>query len=175
MAFSTISQEVLQMSEAIFYYYLDASALVKLVVDEPGSESIHNFFNSTPNACVTLISFIESLGVLKRKWKDNWDKPAYHKAVEDLLIMIYGGKPEVDNMTLADPDTFKYVSQIAGQYNLDFADAFQLIAILKGKYAPFNLGSKTRFISADRGLVRAARDQGILTWLCSKTAEPTWV
>ncbi len=163
------------MSNAIFYYYLDASALIKLVVDEPGSKSIHNYYNSTPNACITLISFIESLGVLKRKWKGQWDKPDYHKAVEDLLIMIYGGKPEVDNMTLADPATFKNVSKMAKQYNLDFADALQLFAILKGKYSQFNLGSQTRFVSADKGLVKAARDQGVLTWLCTKNTDPKWV
>jgi predicted nucleic acid-binding protein len=162
------------MSKAVYTYYLDASALVRLFVDEPGAKDVREYFNTTPNACVTLISFFEALGVLKRKWQCKWDEPDYHEAVECLLQMIYGGKPEVDNTALADPPTFRSVSQIAEQHNLDFADAFQLFAILNGKYAPLTSGSKTRFVSADRGLVRAARSQGIPTWLCSRNGTPNW-
>jgi predicted nucleic acid-binding protein len=162
------------MSEAVYFYYLDASALVKLVVDEPGAKDVREFFNATPNACVTLVSFIEALGVLKRKWECKWDQPDYHYAVEYLLQMMYGGKPEVDNMALAEPSTFRSVSQISEQHNLNFADAFQLFAILNGKYAPLTAGSETRLISADRGLVSAARSQGILTWLCSRDGAPQW-
>ena len=162
------------MAEAVYYYYLDASALVKLIVDEPGAKSLRKYFNSTPNACATLISFVEALGVLKRKWYCKWDDPDYHNAVERLLIMIYGGKPKVDNITLSDPSTFKSVSKIAEKYNIDFADALQLFAIMKGKYSPFTSGSKTRFISADRGLVRAARGEKINTWLCSRDEKENW-
>jgi predicted nucleic acid-binding protein len=162
------------MSEAVYAYYLDASALVKLVVDEPGTRDVREYFNTTPNACVTLVSFVEALGVLKRKWRCRWDEPDYHYAVECLLQMIYGGKPEVDNMALAEPSTFRSVSQIAEQHNIDFADALQLFAILKGKYAPLTSGSKTRFICADRGLVRAARSQEISTWCCSRDGALNW-
>ena len=88
--------------------------------------------------------------------------------------MMYGGKPEVDNMTLAEPSTFREVSQIAEKYNIDFADEFQLFAILNGKYAPQRAGSKTRFISADKGLVLAARNYKIPTWRCSRNGEPNW-
>ncbi len=162
------------MSEAVYAYYLDASALVKLVVDEPGTKDIREYLDTTPNACVTLVSFIEALGVLKRKWQCKWDKPDYHYAVECLLQMMYGGKPKVDNMALAEPSTFRSVSQIAEKHNLDVADAFQLFAILNGKYAPFTSSSKTRFICADRDLVRAARSQGIPTWRCSRDGAPNW-
>jgi predicted nucleic acid-binding protein len=162
------------MSEPVYPYYLDASAVVRLVVDEPGSKDLRKYFDATPNACIALVSFFEALGVMKRKWQNKWGESDYHDAVKCLLQMMYGGKPEVDNMALADPFTFKSLRQIAEQQNLDFADAFQLFAILNGKYAPFASGSKTRFISADKDLVRAARSKGISTWNCSRDGEPNW-
>ena len=83
------------MSDAVYYYYLDASVFVKLAVDEPGSLSIKDFFNKTPNACITQVSFIEAIGVLKRKWEGDWINPNYLQAVEHLVQWVYGGKPKI--------------------------------------------------------------------------------
>jgi len=163
------------MCDAVFPYYLDASAFVKLAIDEPGSQSVREYFCNTPNACLTLVSFIEALGVLKRHWMDRWKDPDYHRAVEHLVQWVYGGKPEIDNVSLSDPSIFNDVSNIAMKHNLDFADALQLSTILKGKYSPFLSGSKTRLISADKSLVSAARSHGIKTWCCSNDANPLWV
>ena len=162
------------MCDAVYFYYLDASAFVKLALDEPGSLSVRDFFNKTPNACITQVSFIEAIGVLKRNWKDNWNNPDYHRAVEHLVQWVYGGKPKIDDVSLADPLIFKDVSNMAMQHNLDFADALQLFTILHGQHSPFCSGSKTRFISADKNLVIAARRHGIKTWRCSKDRNPEW-
>jgi predicted nucleic acid-binding protein len=162
------------MCDAVFIYYLDASAFVKLAVDEPGSRSVRDYFNKTPNACITLVSFIEALGVLKRNWNDRWNDPDYHRAVEHLVQWVYGGKPKIDDVSLAEPAIFRDVSNMAMKHNLDFADALQLFTILHGKYSPFCSGSQTRFISADKNLVTAARSHGIKTWLCSNDGNPEW-
>jgi len=163
------------MCDAVFTYYLDASAFVKLAVDEPGSRSVRDYFNNTPNACITTVSFIEALGVLKRNWGKRWNDPNYHRAVEHLVQWVYGGKPELDNVSLANPSVFNDVSNIAMKHNLDFADALQLFAILNGKYSPFVSGSQTRFITADKKLAIAARSHGIRTWRCSSNRNPKWV
>jgi predicted nucleic acid-binding protein len=163
------------MCDAIYFYYLDASAFIKLAVDEPGSSSVRDYLNNTPNACITLVSFIEALGVLKRKWQKRWNDPCYHKAMENLVQWIYGGKPQIDDISIADPSKFRDVSDLAMKHNLDFADALQLFTILHGKYSQFCRGSETRFISADKNLVIAARSYGINTWLCSNDKNPEWV
>ncbi|MDA2925484.1 hypothetical protein MYX65_12700 [Acidobacteria bacterium AH-259-L09] len=49
-------------------HYLDASALVKLVVNEGDCGPIRQFFNSDTNFCATLLCLAEALGTLKRKW-----------------------------------------------------------------------------------------------------------
>jgi len=163
------------MCDPVFTYYLDASAFVKLALDEPGSHSIRDYFNNTPNACITLVSFIEALGVLKRHWSKRCNDPDYHRAVEHLVQWVYGGKPEMDNISLATPTAFNDVRNIAMKHNLDFADALQLFVILNGKYSPFIGGSKTCFITADKKLAAAARSYGIKTWHCSDNGNPQWV
>jgi predicted nucleic acid-binding protein len=163
------------MPKACYWYYLDASALVRLAVNEPGANDVRLYFNTNSGACATLVSFIEALGVLKRNWKDNWRDPNYHKAVEDLQIPVYGGKLDIDDTSFATPAIFREVAAFSQSHNLDFADALQLFAIKKGKYSPFTAGSNTRFISADNDLVRAARSNKILTWKCSKNGAPHWI
>jgi hypothetical protein len=81
--------------------------------------------------------------------------------MENLLQWIYGGKPQIDDVSISDPLKFRDVSDLAMKHNLDFADAIQLFTILRGKYSHFCSGSETRFISADKGLVTAARSHGI--------------
>jgi len=162
------------MSKACYWYYLDASALVKLVVNEPGVNDVRRYFNTNSGACTTFVSFVEALGVLKRKWQDNWQDADYQKAVEGLQIPVYGKKLELDDISLANPEIFQEVAVFSQLHNLDFADALQLYTIKKGKYSPFTAGSNTRFICADRDLVRAARMNKVLTWECSKDGSQHW-
>ena len=162
------------MSQACYRYYLDACALVRLVVNEPGANDVRQYFNTNSGACATFVSFVEALRVLKRKWQDNWQDSDYQKAVEDLQSPVYGEKLELDDISLANPALFREVAAFSKLHNLDFADALQLYAIKKGKYSPFTSGSNTRFISADGDLVRAARNNKVLTWECSKDGSPHW-
>ena len=160
---------------ATFKFYLDASALVRLVVEEPGAKALREFFNSNTGACATVISFVEALGVLKRKWRqNNLDHQAYHAAVEELQIHVYGEKLELDDVTLANPVRFKESAVLASTHKLDFADAIQLYAIKNGKYAIFVGDSRTRFMSADRGLAKAARALSIRTWNCGNDSPARW-
>ena len=51
--------------------YLDASAMVKLVVNEGDGHLVREFFLANVNFCATSICLAEALGVLKGKWEYN--------------------------------------------------------------------------------------------------------
>jgi hypothetical protein len=86
--------------------YLDASAAVKLVLDEPGSDRVKKYFDGHGGFHITSLCFTEALGVLKRKWqskqiismKDYLDK-CYR------LLALVRGKPKrilLDDTQLSD-------------------------------------------------------------------------
>lgn len=87
------------MDESVWIkgYYLDASALVKLVIYEPDSEAIrelgtHSFF-ATP------MCLAEAFGVVKREQK----KRQYYRAVQQLLLYVSSEKIRIDDL-----GSFKY-------------------------------------------------------------------
>ncbi len=53
--------------EGVKAHYLDASALIMLVVDEGDCDPIRRFFASNTNFWTTPLCLAEALGVLKRK------------------------------------------------------------------------------------------------------------
>jgi predicted nucleic acid-binding protein len=88
--------------------YLDASAAVKLVLDEPGSNHLKNYFDEHSGFRITSLCLLEALGVLKRKWqrkrilkKDYFDK-CY------LLLSKVRGKPKF----ISDPGPFRELALI---------------------------------------------------------------
>ena len=60
--------------EWVKFHYLDASALIKLVVDEGDCGPFRSFFNSNTNFCTTPLCLAEALGSLKRKWTRRTEK-----------------------------------------------------------------------------------------------------
>jgi predicted nucleic acid-binding protein len=51
--------------------YFDASAAVKLVVPEPGSDNVQAHFAEHFRFCMTSLCFAEALGALKRRRSAN--------------------------------------------------------------------------------------------------------
>jgi predicted nucleic acid-binding protein len=156
--------------------YLDASAAVKLVLDEPGSDNLRNYFDEHSGFQITSLCFSEALSVLKSKWqrkrismKDYFDK-CY------LLLAYVRGKPKsihVDDIQLSDLSVFTETEQIAKRYDLDFSDALQLVTI-KQRLGLGMLGgrSKPLLITADGPLACAAEREGIRVWNCLAQATP---
>ena len=73
------------------HYFLDASALVKLVCDEPGSKKLKKLMGDAHTKPLTSwVLVAEALGVLKRKWQreKKLDDTARINAVRRLLITI---------------------------------------------------------------------------------------
>lgn len=145
--------------------YLDASAAVRLVLDEPGSGNLREYFDGNVGFHITSLCLGEALGVLKRKTskKDYFDK-CY------VLLAYVRGKPwkiNVDEIDLSSSDVFAKAEEIAGRYKhkIDLSDSLQLV-IMKQKF------SKPLLITADRELASAAKKEGVLVWNCELEAVP---
>jgi predicted nucleic acid-binding protein len=168
-------------SEAIKVKYLDASALVKLYVNENGSQQIREFFNSNTNFFTTWLCLAEALGILKSKWVGPQSKDVATKIETDMyfeatrkLIINWRMRIEFDDLELIDPTVPLKVEEMAKNYNLDYSDALQLITLKYGKYSFFALESASVLITADKGLASAAASEGIRVWNCTVGPAPAW-
>src|SRR5438876_12323036 len=106
--------------------YLDASALVKLVVDEPDHERVRTFFASNTNFAATSLCVTEALGAIKAKWVHNrLTEDQYFKAARSLVQMATR-KIEVDSIDLFALQGLAAVEALAQRHSLDLSDALQL-------------------------------------------------
>jgi predicted nucleic acid-binding protein len=156
-------------------HYLDASALVKLVVDEGNCQPLRTFFNSNTSFCATSLCLSEALGVLKRKWSRkqiNFDE--YFAGIRELIIHGWSKRVEIDDLGLLNPIVQADVELIAKKHQLDFSDALQLLTILKGRYSVLGSNSQSVLITADHKLATAASAEGIRVWNCISGPVPGW-
>jgi predicted nucleic acid-binding protein len=155
--------------------YLDTSSIVKLYLEEDGSSRFRAYFSSNTNFCTALMTFYETMNVLKSRLFSGSDKDKYYKAVKDLAIQGWGGNIELELIDLSKREIFKEVSKLASENNLDVADAVQIYAILKGKYGHLCQDSASVLITADGGQERTAAKYDIRVWNCRTTERPDWL
>jgi predicted nucleic acid-binding protein len=160
---------------AVKPHYLDASAIVLLLVREPGGEAVREFFNAETNFCSTPLCIAEALGVLKRKWPKILTTDEYFTAVQRLIIDAWSGRIRLDDLGMLEPSILRAVEAKAREHGLDMSDALQLETIKKGYFAAFVGGSAPVLITADDGLARAARTDGIRVWQCRTETRPSWL
>jgi len=161
--------------ETIRTHWLDASALVKLFLNENGSETLREYFNSKSVFWTTSLCFAEVLGVLKRKYiskKENLAKEEYLAASGELVAHIRNGSISIEEVDITKLEIFNEVEKMVGNYSLDLADAFQIVALKKGFPSSLTGDSKTILITADRGLAEAAEREGLRVWNCLEKTEP---
>src|ERR1051325_7321587 len=85
-------------------HYLDASALVKLVVEEHDSLAVRTFFQANTNFHTTSLCLGEALGVLKGKWvRKEISSNAYYAGTRRLIIDAWGKRIALDNVELLNP------------------------------------------------------------------------
>lgn len=159
--------------------FLDTSALVKLFLDEEGSDRIKDYYRTSVGFCCAEMVFYETMSVLKSRLFKNNNKNRYFESIKELKIMGWGGrgtgKLEIEKIHISDHYVFKEVYDTAMKYDIDLADAIQIYAILKGRYSSLGPESKTVFITADAGLEEAALDNKIRVWNCGKYDKPDWL
>lgn len=155
--------------------YLDASALVKLVIDEGDHGPVRSFFQTNGNFCATSLCLAEALGVVKAKWTHGRiSEEKYFDATRELVINAWGGKIEINNVDLFSPEGLTPVEMLGRKHALDLSDALQLHTILRGTYSVLGPQSSSVLITADAKLAKAAEVEGIRAWNCIATPLPTW-
>lgn len=153
-------------------HYIDTSAATKLFVDEDGNSDVRDYFSKHSVFFITSLCFAETLGVLKLKALRNLiSQEQYLAACEELTTLLRGETLQIDDVNIADRQTFDEVEHLAKRYTLDVADALQLVTLQRGCCSTLDDDSKPILITADKKLADAARTEGLRVWNCLK--EPT--
>jgi predicted nucleic acid-binding protein len=149
-------------------HYLDASAIVKLLIHEDGSAVLKQYFEKHSVFYTTSLCFVETLGVLKAKVLQNSiTQDQYLTACEILMGQVRDQFIGIDEINIADPQIYREVDRIAKDYSLDISDAFQILTLKKGFLSPFRgTASECILITADRKLADAARQENLKVWNC---------
>lgn len=144
-------------------FFLDASAIVKLVIDEKHSELVRNHFDDprswffTTNFC-----FFESLTVLKREWcKNKISTNKYRDCCRLLFAYIKEHRIKIKEYPLEDLHDFGKLEELVDKCAIDISDALQLLSIKKTILSELAGESETTFITADGKLAKAAREEGV--------------
>lgn len=161
---------------SIRLHYLDTSAAVKLLVQEEGSEKLQQYMKDpdhSSNLFMTSFCVAETIGVVKRKFLTEWIKEHGHEKAQQKYLdtcavfigQLEGKMIEVHDIPITDPNTFSKVDKLAKRHRLDVIDAFQLVTLKEGFVSPLrSTQSECCLITADYGLAKAAREEGLKVW-----------
>jgi predicted nucleic acid-binding protein len=156
-------------------HYFDASALVKLVADdpddEPGRDVLRKYYREHSNRYATSYCVTEAFSAFKRKYLGKRIvKSQYIKYIRDFINSVVGANLQVDEVPVLTPIVFSEAERMISKYDIDFIDCFQVVTILHGRYRHMVGGSASILVTADQRLAAVARDEGVRVWEC--TTEP---
>ncbi len=167
----------LQVNErySVKAHYFDASALVKLVADdpdeEPGRDAVRDYYKNRSSLYATSYSVTEALSALKLKFvRKRISREQYIESVDRFLSATVGSSLQIDEVDIFAPGMLSEAQRLIRVHGIDFLDGFQVVTVLRGHSSKMVGESKTLFITADRALAVAARAEGVRVWEC--TSEP---
>jgi predicted nucleic acid-binding protein len=144
----------------VFFPYLDASALVKRYVPEPGSPVVHHLFGKVPrNRLVVLtVGMAEVVSILVRKHNGGLITPAvFHQALTDFRTEI-GTKSPVRLIDVTGPlaeDAYPFVEK----YSINSTDAILLRSALDLAAVLRAAGDDLLLVASHQRLLKAARTE----------------
>ena len=145
---------------------LDASALVKLYVNEVGSDILQQYIQNEATSYTTSLCYFEALNVLKVKclYRKEITQEEYKKATLSLTAWFSLVSEGIRDLDFMSPSVFNQVQSIVEKYSLDLSDAFQILSVKEGFFSSLSVKSKTILVTADKNLAKATRQEGIRTW-----------
>jgi len=156
-------------------HYLDACAIVKLLVNEEGSDNLHAYCAEHSNFHTTSLCLGEALGVLKVKhfYRNEIGREHYFSGTELLAgwTATLGGL-EIEDVKLNDRSVFHEVERLCKKYSLDLSDGLQLFTLKNGAFSVLSGDSEPILITADDDLAHAVESEGGRVWNVLKDSEP---
>jgi predicted nucleic acid-binding protein len=165
----------MQTGYSVKAHYLDASALVKLVADdpdeEPGRSLLRKYYREHSNRYATSYCVTEALSAFKTKFlRGKITENEYLKYVQTFIRTVIGANLQIDEVSILSPTVLSETERLIKTYKIDFLDCFQIVTILQGTFRHLGPESKSILITGDRDLAKAARAEGAKVWEC--TSEP---
>jgi len=154
------------VSTALRANCFDASALLKLYVQEDGSEILRAYWNRESSKFTTSLCFYEALTLLKvcHFYRKTIDREEYNKATLALCAWYGASSKQVPELNFLSPEVFFAAQRTANTHGLDLSDAFQIHSVKEGFFSRMSGDSKTFLVTADRELAKAARAEGLRVW-----------
>ena len=137
--------------------FLDSSALIRRLLDEPGSAEIQMLLDTHRKAVFfSTVSVVEVLKELAGRYRKGLlPKAAYEAACERFGAELRGSGFVVLDFKL---EAFEEVTEIAQRHGLDYDDALHF-TIIKKHLEVFGKDA-AQFVSSDEKFLKAAREEG---------------
>lgn len=166
------------------YFFLDASAIVKLVVKEDGSNNLRGFFNSSELFRTTSVTLSEAYGVIKRKWihrgrPDKITNKGYFNAMYLLSSYVRNGRIKLTEASFLDANDFIMAEELvkkypdpkrADEFLIDMVDALQIVSMKKE--TEMTKESAPVLVTTDNFFEIIATKEGLKVWNCNKKERP---
>jgi predicted nucleic acid-binding protein len=156
-------------------HYLDASAIVKLLINEQSSDRVHKYYSQYSNFRTTSLCFAEALSVLKRKYLGREITLEQYLGACDLLLAYVHPESngiEIEVIEIKERCAFQEVEALVKKYSIDVSDAFLIYTLKKGFFSVFEGESAPWLITGDSRLANAAKKEGLRVWDCIKDPPP---
>jgi predicted nucleic acid-binding protein len=154
-------------------HYLDASAIVKLLIDEDGSVALRAYLGPHATRVTTSLCFAETLGVLKAKHAHNHiNAEEYLAACEELMAHLRCQTLTIEDIGISKRVVFDEVERLGKAHALDLSDACQLLTLRRGALSFLEGDSRPILVTADKKLAAAAKAEGLRAWDCMHEPAP---
>lgn len=150
----------------LYFFYFDASALIKRYIEEKGSDRVDYLFANVPLKrlkCLTL-GGAEVFWICVRKKNDGRITPQqFTQAVANLQLEVIAD--ESDFQTISIPDSLVWDSlDLVETYSLNSVDGIVLRSALDVAAELRETSNNLVLVASDKRLLRAARAEGLLTF-----------
>ncbi len=161
------------MTNVSYPNYLDTSAIIKLFVDEQGSDAVREYLNRPTAFFTSSLCLGETLGVLKAKHRSGKIRDdVYYHFCSDFMARVSQGLIKVNDVGITKWEIFSEVLGVAKDNMLDISDAFLIVTLKQGFFSTFDGLSRPLLITADQKLASVARAHQLNVWDCEKEDAP---